>query len=102
MIMMIYSHPQRPPVIHYGWTADIDLLLELAKELDCVKMYTRSTFVCDPDDEDLDEEGKNYVEKEEYDNSTPAQAILTSRFKPERVTRESEVRYAARRAGWDQ
>ncbi|CCM05523.1 uncharacterized protein FIBRA_07749 [Fibroporia radiculosa] len=101
VLIPIPDHPLRPPVMHYGWIADIDFLLELAKELNCVRMYMCSADLYGPDDDDLDEEDEDTVDKECAD-SAPAQELLTGTNKPERGSRESKVQYAARLAGWDE
>ncbi|CCM05524.1 uncharacterized protein FIBRA_07750 [Fibroporia radiculosa] len=102
VLIPVPGHPLRPPKMRYGWIANTDALVELAKELDCVEMCAPPvTYSDESDDEDLDEEERQTVIKEKYDNSTPVQAILTSRYNPDKFPSESEGQYMARRAGWD-
>ncbi|CCM05528.1 uncharacterized protein FIBRA_07754 [Fibroporia radiculosa] len=102
ILIPILGHPLRPPRMRYGWIANEDVLVELAKEFDCIVMYNDCPyFLDDGDDEDLDEEERNVTVTRVYDTSSPEQAILTARYNPDKFPHESEGRYAARLAGWD-
>ncbi|CCM05522.1 uncharacterized protein FIBRA_07748 [Fibroporia radiculosa] len=100
VLIPVPGHPLRPPKMRYGWIANEEVLVEIAKELDCAVLCAPATFSDGSDDEDLDDDEEEVV-KEEYNNSTPVQAILTSRYKPDKFPNESDGHYVARRAGWE-